>query len=836
MAQNRLLREAQSLGRLDHPNVCRLFDLVKIGRQQVLVMEFVEGETLEGPARGQPLLEATRLIVIAELLAKGLAAAHRAGVVHRDLKPSNVMLTYGGEGEQSIKIVDFGIARMDGEPASTRHTTTTSGSRFDTQRGSTLGTLAYMSPEQIRGEIVGQPSDVYSLGIVLRELFTGSPSYREAGYLELCSLVADGSVEPFDQLPRPLTALLRSMLAPQPESRPSAIEVEAELRRIRLEPSRRRRRRILWAGGILTTAVVALMIGWTGVQRHKSQIRQELARDFGTTTARAESEWTLARLQPAHPVSLGDRKIMAMRGQIEARMEDLGSIAAGQGYLALGELDLVLGNTEAAVENLERARDLGEHPATLGRALAELYLDETERAARIREPAERQARIQGLRADLGQRALRELGGQSPSHGSDRSLVQALVALIEGRLHEAETLAVRASEQRPSNFQALLLAGRARQEQGRIHEDDLSTAKTHFAQALNYYERGRDIARSSEDAHLGVCNTRLALAINAHKQVSEAAEAIQNDAFEACDAALEVAPGDIDLIGEIANGWYLIGRQLAGAGKDPTKAWRRSVALAEHAQRIDPEHEDPPRGIGTTHLVLGHWLMRQGEDPTDEFNAAEDALRRSTVLEPASKSTWNDLGILHLYRAEWALDHGEVPEDDLRRALGAYDEVLRQDPGNRDAFSNRGIVHWRRAEWAINHDGRSASTPGRSGVRLSPRRRAGRQVSTRVGEPGDHSRDESPLAIHRRVESTCRCRAGAGRLRKNRRALSRAVQVARIYGGCGAHSRRLAPIAERTACRPCTIGDGFGSTRPSDGSQPKRRRSSSNPRRCSAGGG
>ena len=147
-AKQRFQQEAQAASTLDHPNICTIFEINETADGQLyLVMAHYEGETLkERIARGPvPLDDA---IDIATQVGQGLAKAHVAGIVHRDIKPANLMVTADG----TVKILDFGLAKLGG-------------SEGVTQTGTTVGTVAYMSPEQARGEEVDHRTDIWSLGM-----------------------------------------------------------------------------------------------------------------------------------------------------------------------------------------------------------------------------------------------------------------------------------------------------------------------------------------------------------------------------------------------------------------------------------------------------------------------------------------------------------------------------------------------------------------------------------------------------------------------------------------------------------------------------------------------
>lgn len=257
-AKSRLRREAQILSRLDHPDICRIHDLVETEGGDFLVLEYVEGETL-GAAMARGLPEERRLEV-AERLARVLSVAHAERVVHRDVKPENVML--GARGE--VKVLDFGIARTasevdTGETGPGGPPVRRAATLAMTLPGTVVGTPAYMSPEQVRGEETGPASDVFSLGLVLQELFTGRKA-RPPGptsVAELLEVAASGRrVEPEGVAPE-LRDLLAAMTAMAPDARPTAAEVADRIAWHRAGPSRRRRRRATAVSGLAAVLAVA---------------------------------------------------------------------------------------------------------------------------------------------------------------------------------------------------------------------------------------------------------------------------------------------------------------------------------------------------------------------------------------------------------------------------------------------------------------------------------------------------------------------------------------------------------------------------------------------------
>src|SRR5437870_3500704 len=186
---SRFQREAEVLASLNHPNIAAIYDIEEDKGTRFLVLELVDGNTLAERIQSGPLLIAEALS-IAKQICDALDAAHEKGIIHRDLKPANIKITPDGK----VKLLDFGLARIFEQPSTTdlsNSPTVTSGAA----PGVILGTAAYMSPEQAKGETVDRRSDIWAFGCILYEMLTGRAVFEGKTLTEIMGAVIYKDIE-----------------------------------------------------------------------------------------------------------------------------------------------------------------------------------------------------------------------------------------------------------------------------------------------------------------------------------------------------------------------------------------------------------------------------------------------------------------------------------------------------------------------------------------------------------------------------------------------------------------------------------------------------------------
>jgi len=230
--KTRFVREAQAAATLLHPHVATIFDLEQAEGRNFIVMEFIDGKSLKERIASSPL-KLDEALDLAIQTAEGLHAAYEKGIVHRDIKSANIMMTSKGE----AKITDFGLAKLTGRTQLTKS-------------GTTLGTIAYMSPEQLQGESVDRRTDIWSLGVVIYEMLTGRLPFKGEYDQAVAYLILNQDPEPITGLrtgvPMELERLVNKALAKNPQERYQHVsDLQVDLKRLQREESSSAKEKIL---------------------------------------------------------------------------------------------------------------------------------------------------------------------------------------------------------------------------------------------------------------------------------------------------------------------------------------------------------------------------------------------------------------------------------------------------------------------------------------------------------------------------------------------------------------------------------------------------------------
>jgi tetratricopeptide (TPR) repeat protein len=719
----RFRREAQAQARVDHPNICKVYEVGEVDGHHYIAMQFIEGEPLTAVA---PRLTLDQKLQLMKRVAEALHEAHRAGLIHRDVKPGNIMVEHTAAGGWRPSVVDFGLARHAADPGMT-------------VPGSLLGTPQYMSPEQARGrhEELDRRSDVYGLGATLYAILTGCPPFAGSHTAEVVQQVleeiprAPRAIRP--DIPRDVESITMQCLRKKPAERYGSARALAEdlgryldgdpvsarstgtLYRLRMKAAKRK-----LEVATAVVAICALLIAgvWALHERWRTERISRLAQSFGQQVERVEALARHAALVPLHDTRPERALIRERMKRIEKQMEDVGGIAAGPGHYALGRGCLALGSYESAREHLQAAWDGGyREPETayaLGLVLAELYEQAMHRTVYIRgephqaamyrtgavpEGAEQRAERHRIEQQYREPALEFLRLSEGVEIENPAYVEALLAYYEGRYDEALAKARDAADGRPWFYEAAHLQGEvhtavAEEKAGR---GEFEAAAAAFQEAEEALQRSLSIGTSDANVYLALgALQRKRMTAEISNRGSDV-EPFFRKGLHSVEQSLLVLPENVEAFNLEADLHQRLGAYLRSRGEDPTDQFRASVAAAEKSLQMLPENAVAYDVLGSAYRQLAKYEEGREEDPSASFTKAAQAYEAAQRIDPLSVS-YSSLGLLFKSQARWLMSRGGDPQEVLAKSVRAFEEGLKLAPHDIGLLNNVGNTYATLAEY------------------------------------------------------------------------------------------------------------------------------------------
>ncbi len=699
----RLAREARAQARINHENVCTVFEVGELEGVPFIAMQLIKGETLQQAASHMSL---EQKVVIMAQVAEAMHAAHQLGIVHRDLKPSNIMVEEAEDGSTIPYVLDFGLA-WETDAATL------------TETGDVLGTPGYMAPEQIKGggAYSDRRADVFSLGACLYSMLAGQHPFPGDSVTDVLLNNLNSEAIPLREVvadvPADVEAIVMKCLDRRSAHRyASARALSEDLNRylrgeaISIRPSslwqktlkkaRHHRAPLIVAG-----TVCAVILGVTGLWLHgrwNARTQAALALRFGQEIERIEGVLWKARSLELHDMEPTNNMVQARLTELEQQIEERGDMALGPGFTALGRGYLALGHLDQARHSLETAWSGGyqtsETAYSLGLTLSRLY------RKRLRELSLRRADDDQYEASFRDavRRFREpargyLTSVDPAAFDSPAYVEALLAAAEGELELALELVARAVEQRPWLHEAIILEGEVLRElaEQRARAGAYREALDVYSAAVDAFERAAKIGRSDLRVFTGSCSAVGGAQSLRVWRLGEATEEGLQATVEVCEDALIISPSSSIVKLRIAQSYSNFAEFLLGRGRDPSEALRM---VKERAHEVLKDGDDT--FLTQAHRVLAHALWQQGKhqvlsgkDPTESFALAVDHGKQALSEEEVSSASYQTLGAVYIELALFQGRNGIQHEPAALQAIEMFEIAAALNPGQAEPFVNVG---------------------------------------------------------------------------------------------------------------------------------------------------
>lgn len=696
--------EARNQAMVDHPNICKVYEVGSFKNRYYISMQFIEGDTLNHFSKQLNLIEKIKIF---KKVANGLHAAHLTGLIHRDVKPTNILIKKKADGKYIPYITDFGIAKQLDSPALTKDHLTT-------------GSPNYMSPEQAAGDkykALDIRTDIYSLGVTIYELLSGKLPHTGEMSIEVMFKIINKDPEHICKVspatPKDLGAIVMKCLEKDPEKRyESAKELADDLDRflqgnpVKARPSgifyktfkKITKYPVISTLMTLSTILIFMLLGFWTSEKVQNSKKIEIGQQMGQMINNSENIMRISHMMPLHNIESDMEKVKKEIIKIEKLMSKMGNIGKGPGFYAIGKCYSILNDQNKAQKYFEKSMELkylnDDLFYQLGFIYGNIYKEKCEKLNESLNKKTFEIQREELKKEYLNKALK-MFEKSKENGSHLKYYgEAFLCFIKQDYQNTLKNCEKAIEVSNWFYEAILLNGQTHLYlaekmgfAGNFQEAEIEyeLAKKHFLKAIA-------IAQSDPNCHKLLALLWIKRFTNLRNSTKQL-PLYRNNALEELKKAEQINPNDPNLSVVFAQFYWHWAEYLMESGKDLAEYIEIGIKYGKKAIELNKNNYEAYHHLGNCYLYEGINQMYLGENPEKSFNKALYNYNKSIKIANSFILNYTNVGVIYAYLGQYLYLHGFDPIETLEKGVDHFLKAEKIDPNNLFIYSNLGGIFY-----------------------------------------------------------------------------------------------------------------------------------------------